>query len=296
MHNHYILNGAVEFHPATSTLRDLNDPDNVVVLNSPAGRCLLLLIERVGTIVTQHEFMDIVWAKRGMLVSSNTYYQNISILRKGLKKIGLVDDPVVTIPRIGLTLASGTQIKKLPTEQRVEVCHENAQFIDESSHAQDVKISLPFDTPESPGMIISPKITCINNEMKISPAVLPRKSDRFSHQRLVFWGICTLPVIALFYIITAGIKLNDESQYFSSYHFFLKTTHGCHIFLLDSIATGEARTKALGHISGLKESCANYPWMYITHLPLLPRLSVIRCDKPMNESNTCISDYFFEDK
>src|SRR5690606_16417807 len=110
MHKHYIINNIVEFHPAASTLRDLNNPDRVVVLNSPAGRCLLLLIERAGSIVTQQEFLDVVWQSRGMLVSSNTYYQNISILRKGLKKIGFDVDPIVTIPRIGLTLASDTQI------------------------------------------------------------------------------------------------------------------------------------------------------------------------------------------
>ena len=104
MHKHYIINGLVEFHPAASTLRDLNNPDRVVVLNSPAGRCLLLLIERVGSVVTQQECMAIVWQRRGMLVSPNTYYQNISILRKGLKKAGFETDPIVTIPRIGLTL------------------------------------------------------------------------------------------------------------------------------------------------------------------------------------------------
>ena len=50
--------------------------------------------------------MDIVWQRRGMLVSPNTYYQNISILRKGLKKVGFETDPIVTIPRIG-TCCSG---------------------------------------------------------------------------------------------------------------------------------------------------------------------------------------------
>ncbi len=86
MHNHYIINGFIEFHPAASTLRNLNDPEKCVVLNSPAGRCLLLLITRNDTIITQQEFMEIVWEKNGMLVSPNTFYQNISILRKGLKK------------------------------------------------------------------------------------------------------------------------------------------------------------------------------------------------------------------
>lgn len=101
MHKHYIINNIVEFHPAASTLRDINNPDRVVVLNSPAGRCLLLLIDRAGSIVTQQEFLDIVWQSRGMLVSSNTYYQNISILRKGLKRLVLKLTLSLPFPGLG---------------------------------------------------------------------------------------------------------------------------------------------------------------------------------------------------
>ncbi|EOC9367976.1 transcriptional regulator [Enterobacter asburiae] len=117
MHITYIINETVEFDPSHSTLRDLNNPERVVVLNYPVGRCLLLLIENTGSIVSQQEFMDIVWQGRGMLVSPNTYYQNIYILRKGMKKIGFETDPIVTIPRIGLTLSSDTRItfKEVPS-------------------------------------------------------------------------------------------------------------------------------------------------------------------------------------
>ena len=85
MHKHYIINNIVEFHPAASTLRDINNPDRVVVLNSPAGRCLLLLIDRAGSIVTQQEFLDIVWQSRGMLVSSIPITRTSPSCAKGLK-------------------------------------------------------------------------------------------------------------------------------------------------------------------------------------------------------------------
>ncbi|WPM85044.1 hypothetical protein QNH14_00545 [Apirhabdus apintestini] len=57
--------------------------------------------------------MDEVWKKSKVLVSSNTFYQNISILRKGLKRIGIEEDIIVTIPRVGLTLDSQCQIRIL---------------------------------------------------------------------------------------------------------------------------------------------------------------------------------------
>ncbi|MFU2316232.1 transcriptional regulator [Rahnella sp. PCH160] len=294
MHNHYIINGVVEFHPATSTLRDLNDPDHVVVLNSPAGRCLLLLIERTGTIVTQHEFLDIVWAQRGMLVSSNTFYQNISILRKGLKKIGLPDDPVVTIPRIGLTLASGTHIKKLTTDQQVEVSHENAHFIDEHSLTQELKtLQPPEDVPEED--VPEPATETPAEGSPESPATEPKPVRRCTRRQWLTGSASALVVLMLLGAAVLALRSNDESHFFSHYH-FLKTTQGCHIFLSDGIISPESRANALERSKQIADGCKSYPWLYVTHLPLLPRTSVIRCDKPMSEPNTCISDYFFEDK
>lgn len=303
MHNHYIINGVVEFHPATSTLRDLNDPDHVVVLNSPAGRCLLLLIERTGTIVTQHEFLDIVWAKRGMLVSSNTFYQNISILRKGLKKIGLPDDPVVTIPRIGLTLASGTHIKKLTTEQLVEVSHENAHFIDEQSLNQELRIlqqlegvheeEVPVsgERAETPAQVSPEK----PSEPPPVPVAEAKPARRCSRRQWMTGGASALIAVVMLGAATLVLRSNDDGRFFSRYH-FLKTTQGCHIFLSDGIISPEARANAIERSKQIPDGCKSYPWVYVTHLPLLPRTSVIRCDKPMTEPNTCISDYFFEDK
>lgn len=304
MHNHYIINGVVEFHPATSTLRDLNDPEHVVVLNSPAGRCLLLLIERTGTIVTQHEFLDIVWAKRGMLVSSNTFYQNISILRKGLKKIGLPDDPVVTIPRIGLTLASGTHIKKLTTDQQVEVSHENAHFIDEQSLTHEMKTLQQVEgvheedvtqVSGQPAQVQTESLPELPSEPPPLPVAEAKPIRRCTRRQWLIGSAGALVAIILLGAAALALRNNEDGQFFLRYH-FLKTTQGCHIFLSDGIISAEARANALARSKQIPDGCKSYPWVYITHLPLLPRTSVIRCDKPMTEPNTCISDYFFEDK
>lgn len=300
MHNHYIINGVIEFHPATSTLRDLNNPEHVVVLNSPAGRCLLLLIKRIGTIVTQQEFMEIVWEKSGMLVSPNTFYQNISILRKGLKKIGLLEDPVVTIPRIGLTLTSGTKIKKLTTEKEVEVSHENAHVIDESTLTYELsmldqqegrdetKHAMAFAAPEP-----EPE------SRPVAPAGLKEKWHNVFHRstavRHVFWAVGVLAAVALAAGLLTQINAKDDSQYFADYR-FIDTRQGCHLLVADRNLSAEEKASVLSYGDQFKESCARYPWLYITHYSMLPRVSVIRCDKPMNEPNNCISEYFFRDR
>lgn len=261
MHKHYIINNIVEFHPAASTLRDINNPDRVVVLNSPAGRCLLLLIDRAGSIVTQQEFLDIVWQSRGMLVSSNTYYQNISILRKGLKKIGFETDPIVTIPRIGLTLASDTQIT--------------------------VRESSPVAPQPAEGQcVVAPAIEEVSAPSEPATPVA-RKPTRW------------LAVVMGLLIILAGAGVTGymnatENRFVEDYR-FAASVGACRVYLANDIQTHAERASALTYVEQFKAECAQYPWVYISWYALLPRASVIRCDRPMKEPNRCISDYFLKD-
>lgn len=272
MHKHYIINGLIEFHPATGTLRRVSQPDHVVVLNSPAGRCLLLLIERAGTIVTQQEFLENVWLRRGMLVSPNTYYQNISILRKGLKKIGFEVDPIVTIPRIGLTLASDTEIvirEALPQPQSLEA-----------------ELPTPSSAIVEPLPQEAPAADFSRREGTVRLAVRP------------FWIM-----IALFSVLTlsgAGMigigHSNAGETLFADGYRFAASSGSCRIYLANDIQTQAEREKALSYVVQFAESCVNYPWIYVAWYAMLPRASVIRCDRPMKERNRCLSDYFIEDR
>lgn len=291
MHKHYIINETVEFHPATSKLRDLTNPEHVVVLNSPAGRCLLLLIERAGTIVTQQEFMDIVWQQRGMLVSLNTYYQNISILRKGLKSIGFNDDPIVTIPRIGLTLASDTQIKTNETP-----CTSSTKTVD--------------DVTEDSGPLLMPAIVPIPQSDEIQP---PCDVDELSSAPLDIDNCpgqaapvvngrkrCFLLMAILVAILLAGMGILHsqparDDRYFDYYRFAIAADN-CRFYVSTDIQTDDEQAEALSYGKLFKASCKNYPWVYINRYTMLPRVSVIRCDRAMTETNRCISDYFIEDR
>lgn len=270
MHKHYIINNIIEFHPAASTLRDLRNPDRVVVLNSPAGRCLLLLIERAGSIVTQQEFLDIVWKSRGMLVSSNTYYQNISILRKGLKKIGFDDDPIVTIPRIGLTLASDTQIT--------------------------IKETYPPPPPPEVAEMRADEAQAMNSSFPVTERIAEPAPETRAFLPHLRWLVGA--VLILLILVAVGIAAYGnlrENRFVDDYRFNVKVG-ACHVYLAKNIQKQDERMKALDYMEGFKEECIHYPWVYISWYASLPRASVIRCDRPMNEPNRCISDYFIEER
>jgi DNA-binding winged helix-turn-helix (wHTH) protein len=70
----------------------------------PASRCLLLLIQQDGKTVARETFFEEVWIKHGSQVTSNGFYQNISLLRRAFKELGMEGDIIITLPRVGVRL------------------------------------------------------------------------------------------------------------------------------------------------------------------------------------------------
>lgn len=108
--NEYIINNEVIFNVNMNELQPVGENGDSVTLNAPTARCLQLLLESNGKIISREEFLDIVWKTRGVVVSQNTFYQNISLLRKSLVKAGLSQDIIVTVRQRGFVLAAGSHI------------------------------------------------------------------------------------------------------------------------------------------------------------------------------------------
>lgn len=113
----FIINDIVEFDSQRNALTLLISPFDTITLNIPASRCLELLLIKHNKIVPQADFFYAAWEKYNTYVTLGTFYQNISLLRKSLKKIGLDDDIIVTIPRKGLSITEKTKVEeKFPPE------------------------------------------------------------------------------------------------------------------------------------------------------------------------------------
>jgi DNA-binding winged helix-turn-helix (wHTH) protein len=107
----YCINNDVIFDPLNHTLTASKFyPEKDTKLNQPTSRCLALLIERRGSIITQEDFMNEVWRKHGMEVTVNTLYQNISILRKTLKRVGIDENIIITVPKKGITFSAQVEV------------------------------------------------------------------------------------------------------------------------------------------------------------------------------------------
>lgn len=118
--NSYIINDEIIFNKDTFELKSVTDVNEAISLNAPTARCLLLLIERKGEVISRECFMDQVWHAHGIVVSENTFYQNISLLRKSLKKIAPKMDIVITVRSKGFFIADSTNIASLEDDSSAQ--------------------------------------------------------------------------------------------------------------------------------------------------------------------------------
>lgn len=118
----FIINNEVIFDVNMSELRPVNGNGESINLNGPTARCLQLLIESNGRIISREEFLESVWKTRGCR-RAKYFYQNISLLRKSLLKAGLSQDIIVTVRQRGFILATGSLIVPVvKAEEEVSTC------------------------------------------------------------------------------------------------------------------------------------------------------------------------------
>lgn len=142
--NEYIINDEVIFNTNVNRLSPLGENGECVTLNAPTARCLQLLLESNGKVISREEFLDSVWKTRGVVVSQNTFYQNISLLRKSLLKAGLSSDIIVTVRQRGFVLSSDSRIAFFSREDEEEDSEKlaNVQVISSAAPPQPERKSV----------------------------------------------------------------------------------------------------------------------------------------------------------
>lgn len=212
-----------------------------------------------------------------------------------MKEIGFTSDPITTIPRIGLTLALDTQIQAMESTDPTASDNDDGQAADEAvlsasyeelNKADSGHASSPQETVESVADIPA-------SAPNIPAPLYLQKRDVGRFSKLFF-----LITILIFSILLTDLKVIvthfQDQRYFENYQLTVNT-NGCHLFLNKDIHNTDERKKALNYGVQFKSDCQKFPWVYISRYAMLPRASVIRCNKPMSSPNYCISNYFIED-
>ncbi|MBL5906871.1 winged helix-turn-helix domain-containing protein [Serratia fonticola] len=254
----YLINDMVLFYPEQSklVLRDGSVP--AVTLNIPASRCFSLLIERKNSVVSQHEFFELIWEERGSYVTPNTFYQNISLLRKGLKAVGISDDVIITVPKKGLTLSA--EISVIPYDNATDIpVTENNALADDPQHSLLRSTDIPITT---------------SGKKRINLPFIFVVTGIFIG--MLGWTLYSWP---------------GEVNYFKDY-LYLDKNNEC-TFFSPSVDTN--KEKYLTFIRDQNVSCLSGHYAYITIYRGTPKVSVIICDKDIASRGVfCETQYYLK--
>ncbi|TNV19480.1 hypothetical protein FH968_14800 [Buttiauxella sp. B2] len=249
----YLINKYIEFWPLEHRLSHRENALLSHKLNAPVSRCLQLLLEKRPELVMQKDFYQYVWGEQGVGVSINALYQNITLLRKGLRSLdSQLDAAIITVPKKGFKW-----------DERISV---------ESFSENEIQL-----VPEPPLILATA-------ENKIPVSVVSHPSFKyFSTANLaVFTGV----------IITACIISISQVGFPSLYDNYFKdytvktNAGGCSYFSVNQMGVEVM-------VNNLKNEnlpdCQAFPYRYLTFdQPHSPN-SLIVCDRPMqsNPHPTC---------
>mgnify|MGYP000327300595 CR=1 FL=1 len=257
--NKIIFDNVVLYDRAAAKLMNISDPENIATLTVPANECLAIIIDNSPGVTTQKQLFNDVWEAHGIPINSNTFYQNISILRKAFKQVGIDYDVIVTIPRRGIELS-----------KNIKITIHSGQCINEGNGN--------FDTEK-----VGDATTGITNGAA-NESIRNLKSKK----RYVGFSLLSFSFIFLIYFLYSYyIQTNSP---FCNYS-FIKEYNGCYIYVNENYSHQYA--DEIIKTSNL-EQCHNREYVYFSVIPKLPRISMIICDEKIYEKNSiCRSAYYY---
>jgi DNA-binding winged helix-turn-helix (wHTH) protein len=258
----FIINDMVVYDPEEHRLTPLGSRGKETTLNIPASRCLLLMLQRPGVKINQEEFFSEVWEKHEQSVTANTFYQNVSLIRKGLRNAGLRLPVIRTIPKIGLCFTGSVQV------------------IDEepSIGTAEIPVERSGDTEE---------VVVKHSPTKVG--VFNRLGMPFSIKAIVV--IIFFSFISYRYLIYPTLEVPQGATFFGE-HMNIFTVNKCDVFI-NRHEQNLNKERFLKFLEEKQVSCGTNEFLYITNSPFTIRKIIMHCQASVDSSITCDTIYSF---
>ncbi len=298
----FIINNELVYNPNLHTLSALSKDDQLSSLAIPASRCFNLLLEQHGTVVAQEYMLDNVWSSRGIVVSVNTLYQNIFILRSAIKKFGISRELIKTIPKRGFSIPIDISIDIVTIEN---IYDEQSHYF-KNNNENNSDFTSKNVTGNKPEIITTNTINTAISESVLNNAVVTSTTDTAASsvewwhaENLKRYGYLALLIaLFLFSLIFTYSASKDKIAVKTFAHFpYLRDFGQCKVFR--NIAKTDD-SYYLQLISELKLRCNSKEWWYITSYPPSDRISVLTCTAPLDDdkdiSAMCDSNVFINEQ
>lgn len=271
MSRKFTINKIITFEPEK---KSISGKDSSFPVSASAALCLELLIINIGELVTHEQLYDFAWRRFGMEPTSTSLYQNISNLRRALKKSGLNEEIIRTMPRRGFLLSPLTEIVRETYSPDTEPLPDLTAADSVAPAVKEVVLPHPPEVSEQPAGR--------RNETK--------KTDSKA-KNIKKMAACGIGLMLL--LLLASLYMNKtETLEKNSLFVPFMTSDNCSIFVnRDSRLSSEEIHK---FISVLNISCQANRYFYITTYKNADRASVFICQNPLLEKENawCHSDYY----
>ncbi|MFD1800912.1 transcriptional regulator [Mixta tenebrionis] len=249
----YLINNVIYFYPEVNKLISVAEEEKEIILTQPATKCLELLLKTDG-LVSQKELYDYAWGENSQNVAPNTLYQNISIIRRALKR--LHPDAqlwLITVPRQGFRF-----------EHSVPVTLVRAGSL-------------------------SPLSAMAEEVNKISSVIGTGAHARLRQLRPIsLKAVLIIIVICLIFTLVALIlPVNNDFHTLAANYYRIQNSGQCQLYLHKNSRMPE---KHIINLINQRVNCDHYPYVYIIHNVLINKLSLLSCRKPLaNNEFACAS-------
>jgi DNA-binding winged helix-turn-helix (wHTH) protein len=258
----YTIGGSVVFNPKDNTLINL-EGNKQTTLYLTCSRCLSILLENRNSIVSQNEILEFAWPDNHRSVSYNTFYQCVLNLRKAFNQIDYYEKIIITVPKKGLSVASGIMITKV-----------------ENYHASNISMCLDSNST----MIgVADEGNSGNDKESLTKDVFLKKREK------IYTTIILLTAFFIVVIISSYYYLNDN--FFSNYTEYVSSTNHCHVYMNDNESSV---TQIESFIEREKDICKGNYYVYLTLYENAMRASAVVCKRKLNyfTNNSCVSHYY----
>lgn len=252
----YLIDGKIIFNPSEQSLFHI-ETLTIKIMKPTESRCLLLLLEKQGVVVSQNEAMAYSWGEKHREISFNTFYQCILVLRKTFAQLDASGSVITTIPRKGVMVDESVSVEIMSEKD-----------------ADEARLQLKSDAPSS------------SNSH-------PTSSHRMSRLKLSLMDIIILLLTTAISTYILWPATSKGIDFFSGYQVAGMLENKCQYYF-NKDTNDYSRHKDFLHHN--PELCQEGKVLYITAYSNASFISAISCDAKINSlpDNYCRSFYYPE--
>lgn len=113
----YKINDSIYFSDEQHMIWSSDNEDDKVSITSTTCRLFSFLLQSQGDVLTRDCILIEVWDAYGLRSTNNTLNKYISDLRNIMKRIGLVDDVIITLPKVGFKISESIDIEVIDQKE-----------------------------------------------------------------------------------------------------------------------------------------------------------------------------------